>query len=272
MNDSKIFILLKGLKYNIYIKKYFDYILGNIFEKYEKSGDNKKRLIINIDDLYYSSLKNNIENKNMNYDFKEMKDIDIDDFYKSRSFNKNYNILHNELLLDNIINYNNYSKKYFVNWSKAKLLELLKNYEKDENMRLYINNKIELIEKNKNIFSINTLINEFGMSKQYDTLLLNYQKTFDIITKMINDIIERILNTIEFFPYGIKYISKTIYNLLINKFKDDDSKFQIFQYINQFIFINIFKYYFLYPDNNLFLDSIIISQETKSNLRTIYFR
>ena len=270
MNDSKIFILLNGLKYNIYIKKYFDYILGNIFEKYEKSGDNKKGLIINIDDLYYSSLKNNVDNKNMSYDFTKMKDINIDEYNKSRSFNTNSNGLCNEEIFDNIINYNNFSKKYFVKWSKEKLLELLNNYKNDENMRLYINNKIKLIEKNKTLYSINTLINEFGMSKQYDNLLSNYQKAFDITTKMINDIMERILNTIEFFPYGIKYISKTIYNLLINKFKDDDSKFQIFQYINQFIYINIFKYYFLYPDNNLFLDSIIISQETKINLRKIY--
>ena len=51
MNDSKIFLLFNGLKYNLYIKKYFDYILANAIEKYEKTGKNKNKLIKKISDI-----------------------------------------------------------------------------------------------------------------------------------------------------------------------------------------------------------------------------
>ena len=272
MNDSKIFLLFNGLKYNLYIKKYFDYILANAIEKYEKTGKNKNKLIKKISDLYFTALNDNENNTKMNNDIKIIegeKNTEIDDFYKSKSFNTSHNIFY-KIIPNDIRNYNNFTKKYFIKWSKEKLLELLNKYENDEYMKLYINNKIELIEKNKNIFSIDFFIDEIEKSKQFELILNFYEKSFDIITKIINSIIERIINTIEFLPYGIKYISKIIYNFLINKFNDNDSKFKIFKFITRFVFINIFKNYFLYPENNIFLDSFIISEETKNNFIIIY--
>ena len=49
MSISNIFILLSGLNLNKDIKYYFDYILSDIIENYEKSGNNKIKLTFNID-------------------------------------------------------------------------------------------------------------------------------------------------------------------------------------------------------------------------------
>ena len=44
MNESKIFSLIMGLNFSKEIKEYFDFILYDIIEKYEKSGNNRIKL------------------------------------------------------------------------------------------------------------------------------------------------------------------------------------------------------------------------------------
>ena len=263
MNESNIFILFNGLKYNTYIKNYFDYLLSNIILEYEKSVKNKNKLNFTIEDLSVNINENNNESNNtITENSKKEKS-------KNNDNNKN-NIYYKTVNIFDIIYYNEFSRKYLLELSKQKLTELLEVYKYEENMQIYLNDKIKLVEGKNNIFSINIFIDELVDLKDYEAFLNQYQINFNTVIDMINNIINKIYETIDFMPFSIKYISKIIYRILINKFNTKESKFQIIKYLSKFFFIKIFQYYFLYPELNLIFDSTIISQETKDNLIIIF--
>ena len=265
MNESNIFILFNGLKYNNCIKNYFDYILSDIILDYQKTEKNQNKLVFTVEDLSVNKIENNNNTNN------QKKENIQKDKFKSINISNNNSIICDEKIDSNeITNYNDFSKKYLIGLSKEKLNELLELYKNDENMKTYINNKIKLLESNNSIFSTNILIDSLKESEQISTILELYQKNFIIVIEMINSIINKIFENLEFIPFSIKKISKIIYNHLINKFNSEDSKFQIIKYISKLFFLKIFQYYFLYPEKNLILESIIISQETKDNLFELY--
>ena len=51
MNKSKVFSLIVGINFSKEIKEYFDFILYDIIEKYENSGNNRIKLLFKIEDL-----------------------------------------------------------------------------------------------------------------------------------------------------------------------------------------------------------------------------
>ena len=144
LNESNIFMLFNGLKYNNYIKNYFDYLLKSIIEEYEKSGNNKIKLMFTIDDLCISSFNINENNNIVKNDIKEI--------IKKENSKINNDFLKN-LVFQDIINYNEFSKKYLASLTKKKLVKILEQYKNDENMKIYLNNKIKLVEQKNNIFS-----------------------------------------------------------------------------------------------------------------------
>ena len=268
LNESNCFTLLNGLNYNNYIKKYFDYVLSDIILKYENSGNYKNKLIFIINDLYFNNLnednndKNNIKKEKEPFESSENNHINI-----SKTFNY---INYNDLIYEEIINYNDFTKEHLIDLSKKKLRAIMEKYKNDENMKLYINDKINLAEKKNKIFSFSVFLDELKKYKEYNTILDNYIISFNIVTAIINDIINKILDTSDFIPFLIKHVCKIIYNLLKKKFNNEGSEFKIFKYIFKLFFMKIFQFYFLYPDSNLFLETIIISQETKNNLLIIF--
>ena len=264
MNESNIFILFNGLKYNNCIKNYFDYILSDIILDYQKTEKNQNKLIFTVEDLSVNKIENN---NNTNTPKKE---IIKKDKFKNININNNSNLSDEKIDSNEITNYNDFSKKYLIGLSKEKLNELLELYKNDIKMKTYINNKIKLLESNNSVFSTNILIDSLRESEQISTILELYQKNFIIVIEMINSIINKIFENLEYIPFSIKKISKIIYNHLINRFNSEDSKFQIIKYISKLFFLKIFQYFFLYPEKNLILESIIISQETKDNLIIIF--
>ena len=270
MNESKGFLLILGLNYSKEIKEYFDFILCDIIENYEKSGNNRIKLLFKIEDLYNDIANLSINNNSANNEIiLENENNNNEDFSKSHTFNLKNNS-YKELISEDIKNYNNFSKKYLEEIKKQFLESILNNNEDNENMKEYLNNKIVLLNQKNNIFSNNVIIENILESQDYEIILYYYQQNFKIITDIINIIIEKILKTSENIPYSIKCSCKIIYKLLKNKFQEKISEFQIYKFLLDYFFLRIFQYYFLFPEHNSYLDSTIISQETQNNLLIIF--
>ena len=267
MSISNIFILLSGLNLNKDIKYYFDYILSDIIENYEKSGNNKIKLTFNIDELSFNLINTKENNVDLNnsIEINKLENFDNNNYNENNSNNSDKNFTSKDLKT-----YNDFTKKYLIEISKIKLVNLLNEYKNNEYMKIYINNQINKMKQNNSIFSNNILINEIKKTKKYDIVLNNYQKCFNIVIEMMNNIINKILDTSEFIPYAIKYVCKTIYNLLIKKFNNKKCELIIFKFISNFFFIKLFQYFFLCPEYNSFFDSTIISIEIKNNLLIIF--
>ena len=272
MKESRAFKLFYGLLYKKEVKNYFDYILCEIIDNFEKSGNNKIDLIFKVSDLYLNTTNlslNNLDNNNI--EKKENEEIENNNFYKNKALSLKGKInTYEQLITEDIKKYNNFSRKYLIDINKKFLDDLLNQYQNDENMKIYINDKINLVEQKSNIFCNNIFIDEIKETNHYETILNNYQRCFNIVIDMINIVMDRILKSSKFIPYSIKYICKIIYNLLIKKFQNNISQFQISLIILKFFFMKIFQYYFLYPEHNSNIDPTIISQETQDNLLIIF--
>ena len=268
MNESKGFLLILGLNYSKEIKEYFDFLLCDIIENYEKSGNNRIKLLFKIEDLYNDRANLSINNNSANNEI-FLDNDNNNDFTKSHTFNLKNNS-YRELISEDIKNYNNFSKKYLEDIKKQFLESILKNNEDNENMKEYLNNKIDLLKQKSNIFSNNAIIENILESKEYELILYYYQQNFKIITDIINILIEKILTTSIYIPYSIKCSCRIIYKLLKNKFQQNISEFQIYKFLLDYFFLRIFQYYFLFPEHNSYLDSTIISQETQNNLLIIF--
>ena len=270
MNESKIFSLIMGLNFSKEIKEYFDFILYDIIEKYEKSGNNRIKLLFKIEDLFNDRTNQSINNNSSNNEIIfENENNNNEDFSKSHTFNLKNNS-YRELISEDIKNYNNFSKKYLKDIKIQLLEDILNNNEDNKNMNEYLNNKIGLLKQKSNIFSNNKIIEDILESYQYEIILYYYQQNFNIVTDMINNIIEKILKTSEYIPYSIKCSCRIIYKLLKNKFQEKITEFQIYKFLLDYFFLRIFQYYFLFPEHNCYLDSTIISQETQNNLLLIF--
>ena len=270
IKKSKAFSLILGSNLCKEIKEYFDFLLCDIIENYEKSGNNRIKLIFKIENLCNDQINLSINNNSANNEIMfDNENNNEDDFLKSHTFNLKNNS-YRELISEDIKNYNNFSKKYLKDIKKQILEDILNNSEDNENMKEYLNDKIELLVQKSNIFSNNVIIGNILESKQYEIVLYYYQQNFNIVTDFINIIIEKLLNTSEYIPYSIKCFCKMMYKLLKNKFKENITEFQLNKFLLDFFFVRIFRYFFLFPEHNCYLGSTIISQETQNNLLIVY--
>ena len=269
MNESKVFSLIIGLNFSKEIKEYFDFILYDIIENYEKSGNNRIKLLFKIEDLFNDRANLSINNNSANNESILENENNNDDFTKSHTFNLKNNS-YRELISEDIKNYNNFSKKYLKDIKIQFLENILNNHKDNKSMKEYLNNKIDLLKQKSNIFSSSVIIENILESTQYEIILYFYQQNFNIVTDIINIIIEKILKKSEYIPYSIKYSCRIIYKLLKNKFQENITEFQIYKFLLDYFFVRIFQYYFLFPEHNCFLDSNIISQETQNNLLIIF--
>jgi hypothetical protein len=149
MNESKGFPLILGLNYSKEIKEYFDFILCDIIENYEKSGNNRIKLLFKIEDLFNDRTNQSINNNSSNNEIIfENENNNNEDFSKSHTFNLKNNS-YRELISEDIKNYNNFSKKYLEDIKMQFLENILNNNKDNENMKEYLNNKIDLLKKKK---------------------------------------------------------------------------------------------------------------------------
>ena len=99
-------------------------------------------------------------------------------------------------------------------------------------------------------------------------LLYLYQKNFNGVTNFINLILDNIINNVNLIPYSIKFFCKIISLMVKRKFPDiTESEKMLF--LAKFFFGRLLIPILRNPCTEAFINSIIISENTLSNLQVI---
>ena len=107
----------------------------------------------------------------------------------------------------------------------------------------------------------------------FHTLLSVYSNTFFLIVEVIDIIFENLLSNIDVMPYSIKYICKMIFQLVKNKYKDEQNEenLQIIKcvYLSKFFFNMLFLPILKNPTFISVISNNIIFDTTIKNLQII---
>ena len=280
--ESNLAYLLDGFILNDKIRSFFNLILSDIIEQYENSEDNKQILLFQINDIkkFFENqehfLTSNNSEKNEVVKYKKRQNTLLNKFYRMKIPNVQNEISMNETFLDfdydemfdkDYKNNEIFANKYLPEINKKDILELY-NKEKNEVMKSYITYQLSMMEEDVNIYSNKKFLEKIQKEEVSENLLYFYQRSFMITIKIIKKIFHKLNEHIEIIPEEIKNISIMIMQSLKNKFKMITTN-EIYKYISEF-FMRIFRAYFLSPDYNALINSVILSKNTKRNLKIIF--
>ena len=289
LNDSNIGYLLEGLLLRKDIQYYFSLILTDIIEEYENSEESSKPLLFKIDEIQdYLILEKEIyenelrrtnssnERKELvkrkekeNYLFNQLykltfpKNTDSKIFCTTLTLSKK-----EEIIIKNKKEMELFVTKYLIDIHKSDLNGLI-NKEKNPCIVKYLKNNMKLLDKDSNIFSNRILLEKIQKSDNSEKLLFYYKKNFLSAIKILENILNKFHETINVIPTSIIYISKIISDLLINKFKTADIN-DIYKQLGSFVFMKLFKYFFLSLDYYPLINNVLLSDSTKKNLFKIF--
>ena len=285
--ESNLALLLDGMILNDKIRSFFNLILSEIVEEYEKSEENMHILLFKVEDIkkHFKNQEEKLKQELLNStspkksEIKKKKErqntilnmvyrMKIPNIQKEKAINENYIGIDLDEDIDKDYKNNEvFSCKYLPELNKNDLIEILNN-EKKEIMKSYIRSQIILIESDYNVYSNKKFLENIQKSAGSEKILYFYQKSFMITINIITKIFKRLNENIEIIPEEIKIISIMIMKSLKNKF-GWITDFEIYKFISEF-FIRLFKAFFLFPDYNALINSVILSKKTKDNLQRIY--
>ena len=255
--------LLGELRNKSDIKSYSKAVIYKIIEEVEAKTSQKKLNLAVI----------NIENdiKNIEKELKKKsKDLDnIEDIIFLKDID---NSLRGEYNIDNFNAYKirnqkedaYFNDKYITNLTKNELEKIADKYKNQKNMYEYILKNKNKLNDNDNFYSNEKLINKIYKSKYSKILYLLYQIDFLKIIRLMDLLINSIIESIKILPKSIKYICKTI-SILIKKKFPDILKVEQNAFISKFVFTNLLIPIFKNPID-IYFNDFIISQNTKFNL------
>ena len=278
---SNLAYLLDGIILNNKIRSFFNLILSDIIEKYENSKENRQLLLFQIKDIknFFINQENYLASNNSNNiaNYKKKQNTILNKIYRMKIPNVINEISMNESSFiefdydDNFAkDYKNneiFANKYLQEINKNDIIGLL-NKEKNELIKNYIRNQLTAIENDNSIYSTKNFLGKIQKEEASEKILFYYQRSFMVAIKIIKKIFKKLNEYIEIIPQEIKNISIMIMQSLKNKYNWISAN-EIYKYISEF-FMRIFKAFFLYPDYNAFINSVILSQNTKHNLFVIF--
>ena len=283
---SNLSYLIDGLILNEKNRAFFNLILFDIIEEYENSEESMQILLFKVneikeyfklqeekikhEDLINNKKKSDIikkrkrENSLLNFIYR----MKIPVYSNDSSFSENYADLdYDESINKDLKNHEEFACKYLFELNKNDIIELL-NKEKTDIMKSYIRNQLNLMENDKLLYSTKKFLENIQKCSESEKILFFYQKSFMTSINIIKQIFQKLNKYITIIPEEIKIISIIIMELLKNKFYWI-SNIEIYKYIFEF-FMKLFKPYFLSPDYNALINSVILSKHTKFNLQKIY--
>jgi len=289
LNDSNIGYLLEGLLLRKDIQNYFSIILTDIIEAYENSEESSKPLLFKISDIqdYLILEKEMYENelrrtstanerkeimkrkKKENYLFNQLYKMTFPKNTDSKIFCSALTLSKKEkIIMKNKKEMELFVTKYLIDINKTDLNDLI-NKEKSPCIIRYLKYNMKLLDKDSNIFSNQTLLEKIQKSENSEKLLFYYKKNFLSAINILQKILNKFHETINVIPTPIIYISRIISDLLINKFKTADMN-DIYKQLGSFVFMKLFKYFFLSLDYYPLINNVLLSESTKKNLFKIF--
>ena len=182
------------------------------------------------------------------------------------------NALQKELLKENKVQINKkisiFNNNYIVNITTEDLKnKLTTTYESGE-MKDYLNNKLNDIQKSPNIYSTDKIITNIFKYKNSQKIFLYYIDSFIETIDIINLILKNLSDNSNSIPYTIKCICKII-SILIQKKYPKASKVEQNAFQAQFFFKHIVFQMINDPLYLLLINECLISSKTTEKLRQI---
>ena len=161
-----------------------------------------------------------------------------------------------------------FNMTYLTNIGKEELEKLVKDYDKNKDMREYCNMQLQIVNEKPKIFSNDPLLNSIYDSPMSKEVLALYQIDFFKVVSLINELFKSFLNNLYLIPYSVKCICKIILLLIKKKFPDINTIEQN-AFMSKFFFYKLFLPILRNPDIGALINNFIISGRTIHNLKII---
>ena len=252
LNNSPCGFLLEQLHKKKDVQTFFKTILLSVIENFELSSANKEMIF----DLY--KIEQELESKT-----KSRKGSTENIRFTRKNYDSNLPIS-----MQNTIIENEFFNSYLSPFNTEYLKSLLPNYKSNIKMLGYIMYHIDESDKKKNIYSPEAFVRKNKDEITFQEILNEYEKNFDTITNLIDELFKNLLNNLYLLPYSIKCICKIIFYLIQKKYKSINIV-QQYAFMSKFIFGKLFNPIFQNPGFGALLNTFIISTTTIKNLEIV---
>ena len=252
LNNSACSFILEQLQKKKDVQTFFKTILINVVQDLELSSVNKEMIF----DL--KKIEQEIESKT-----KGRKGSTDNNRYNRNIYDSNLSFEIQDGTVDN-----EFFKSYISLFNNEYLKNFLSKNESNKPMADYINYHIKENEKKKNLYFPEAFYRKNKDESLFEEIMNEYQKNFDIIINLMNDLFKNLLNNLYLLPYSIKCICKMIFHLIKKKFKSFNIV-QQYAFMSKFFFGKLFKPIFQNPGLGALINTYIISTTTLKNLEMI---
>ena len=279
---SNLAYLLDGIILNGRIRNFFNLILTDIIEQYENSEESNQILLFRVEDIKNflteqeeKIKKEYLNSKNTEINMRKRQDTLLSKIYRMKYHN--YTTVSNKNTHDDF-NFNDnidkdiknnevFASKYLPQLNRNDIIQLL-NKETNEIMKNYLRYQLSSMGNDKFLYSNEKFLENIQNCSPSAIILYYYQKNFMSTINIIKKIIKKLNQNIKIIPEEIKMICVIMKESLKNKFNWIGQN-EIIKYISEY-FMRLLKSFFLSPDLNALISSVILSKNTKDNFKKIY--
>ena len=286
--ESNLANLFNNLIYKKEIQIYFNSVFTDVIKKYISSNNSSKVLFFEI-----SELNNFIRNRDSTFrrvytrsDVNQKKELEKMNEELTTSMNNLFKMRFNSFENMSIESINDFEEKYdfyqnseqneefatkyLLDLNKNELKKILQNKETKDNKNLkeYLSFQLNnMTNKNDNLYSNQIMLEKIQKSKDSEKILFFYERNFVIVIDIINEILEKLIESINNIPVIIKYILKILYEILKYKFPHIKA-IELYSCLSC-VLNGIINNCFLNPENNLLLSDVLLGSKIKQNLNII---
>ena len=286
--ESNLANLFNNLIYKKEIQIYFNSVFTDVIKKYISSNNSSKVLFFEI-----SELNNFIRNRDSTFrrvytrsDVNQKKELEKMNEELTTSMNNLFKMRFNSFENMSIESINDFEEKYdfyqnseqneefatkyLLDLNKNELKKMLQNKETKDNKNLkeYLSFQLNnMTNKNDNLYSNQIMLEKIQKSKDSEKILFFYERNFVIVIDIINEILEKLIESINNIPVIIKYILKMLYEILKYKFPHIKA-IELYSCLSC-VLNGIINNCFLNPENNLLLSDVLLGSKIKQNLNII---
>ena len=286
--ESNLANLFNNLIYKKEIQIYFNSVFTDVIKKYISSNNSSKVLFFEI-----SELNNFIRNRDSTFrrvytrsDVNQKKELEKMNEELTTSMNNLFKMRFNSFENMSIESINDFEEKYdfyqnseqneefatkyLLDLNKNELKKMLQNKETKDNKNLkeYLSFQLNnMTNKNDNLYSNQIMLEKIQKSKDSEKILFFYERNFVIVIDIINEILEKLIESINNVPVIVKYILKMLYEILKYKFPHIKA-IELYSCLSC-VLNGIINNCFLNPENNLLLSDVLLGSKIKQNLNII---
>ena len=240
LNDTPTEFIVKELIHKKDVQIFFKECLVKVLKKIESKY--AARIIFNPDDILKKLERTN---QKMKTDFMNLT-------FTNKEMEENLEL---------------FNSMYLVSITEKELKEKVDIFESND-MKDFLNSKINPLKSNPNIYSNNILLNDIYKSEQSYIIFRFYIQSFMKVINIINMILDNLISKSNLLPYYVKCICKIIL-ILIQKKYPNASKIQQVLFLSKFFFEKLLFPIFKDPSLMILINECVVSDISIETLKQV---